>query len=82
MREVKEHEPYNALDGGEDGLYFYREIVDKSYKYLNEKGFIFFEIGYDQGEDVKNILESKGFCDVKVIKDLAGLDRVVTGRKI
>lgn len=82
MREVKEHEPYNALDGGEDGLYFYREIVDKSHKYLNEKGFIFFEIGYDQGEDVKNILESKSFCDVKVIKDLAGLDRVVTGRKI
>ncbi len=82
MREVKEHEPYNALDGGEDGLYFYKKIVNESHKYLNEKGFIFFEIGYDQGEDVKNLLESKGFYEVKVIKDLAGLDRVVTGRKI
>ena len=82
MREVKDNEPYNALDGGDDGLYFYRKIVKESVDYLNKNGLILFEIGYDQGEDVKNILVENGFCDVKVIKDLAGLDRVVTGIKL
>ena len=81
MREVRDNEPYNALDGGSDGLYFYRKISNEAKNYLNEKGSIFFEIGYDQGEEVRDILLNEGFSDVRIIKDLAGLDRVVTGVK-
>ena len=64
-----------------DGLYFYRKISNEAKNYLNEKGSIFFEIGYDQGEEVRDILLNEGFSDVRIIKDLAGLDRVVTGIK-
>jgi len=80
MPEVREHEPILALDGTEDGLYFYREIVDKSRNYLNEGGWLCFEIGYDQGADVRAMMEEQGFDEIEVMKDLAGLDRVVTGK--
>lgn len=80
MEEVKNHEPVLALDGEEDGLYFYREITNKLKNYLKQSGYVFFEIGYNQGEDVSQLLKEQGFQNIKVIKDLAGLDRVVCGR--
>ena len=78
--EVKCHDPFIALDGKEDGLYFYREIVEKSPKYLVHGGKLYFEIGHDQGEAVKMLMEQVGFIDVQVKKDLTGLDRVVFGK--
>ncbi len=80
MEEVKGHEPMLALDGMADGLYFYRKIVDECPDYLCRGGMLFFEIGYDQGEDVRRLMEEAGFKDVLVVKDYAGLDRVVFGR--
>lgn len=80
MEEVRVHEPMGALDGMEDGLFFYRKITAQSKDFLQSGGKLFYEIGYDQGEAVKNIMEAAGFLDVKVIKDFAGLDRVVYGR--
>ena len=77
--EVRLHDPLIALDGMEDGLYFYRKIIDQLDKYLRPNGRIFFEIGYNQGESVSNLLRQKGFQGIEVIKDLAGLDRVVKG---
>ena len=77
--EVKFHDPYIALDGKEDGLYFYRNIVEKSTQYLKKGGKLFFEIGHDQGEDVSTLMREAGFSNVTVKKDLAGLDRVVFG---
>lgn len=78
MPEVKEHEPMSALDGDADGLKFYREIIKNANKYLNRQGQIFFEIGCEQGADVSALLSESGFKDIRVIKDLAGLDRVVS----
>ena len=77
--EVKLHDPFIALDGKEDGLYFYRKIVDDGRQYLKQGGKLYFEIGHDQGEDVKMLMEQAGFQHVTVKKDLAGLDRVVFG---
>ena len=77
--EVRLHEPYQALDGKADGLYFYRRIIAEARSYLKPGGHIFFEIGYDQGEAVKNLLLEDGYTDGEVQQDLAGLDRVVTG---
>ena len=77
--EVKLHEPLMALDGKEDGLWFYREIVRKGPEYLKRGGRLFFEIGYAQGEAVRSLMEEAGFTEVTVKKDLAGLDRVVSG---
>lgn len=79
MEEVRCHEPMMALDGGEDGLYFYRKIVEESPKYLTNNGYLCFEIGYNQGEEVKALMEHAGFQECQVIKDLAGLNRVVMG---
>lgn len=79
MDEVRLHEPILALDGTEDGLFFYKKIVDESTAYLNGGGMLFFEIGYDQGDAVKKLMEDKGYKNVKVVKDYAGLDRVVFG---
>lgn len=79
QEEVKLHDPYAALDGKEDGLFFYREIIKKSKEYLKKGGRLYFEIGHDQGEDVKKLMEEAGFSEVTVKKDLAGLDRVVFG---
>lgn len=79
MKEVKEHEPIKALDGGEDGLYFYKNITRDSKRYLKEDGYLIYEIGHNQKEEVKNIMLSEGFKNIKVIKDLSGLDRVIIG---
>lgn len=79
MDEVRLHEPYMALDGHEDGLYFYRKIAEETPKYLRAGGGLFLEIGCDQGACVAELLRQQGFADVKVVKDLAGLDRVVEG---
>ena len=79
MPEVQVFEPIEALDGKEDGLYFYRKIVEQSKDYLNSGGSLMFEIGYDQGKDVSKMMTDAGFSNVCVKKDLAGNDRVVTG---
>ncbi len=79
QEEVKLHDPYEALDGKEDGLFFYRKIIEKSKEYLKKGGRLYFEIGHDQGDDVKKLMEDAGFAEVTVKKDLAGLDRVVFG---
>lgn len=79
MPEVKEHEPRMALDGTEDGLYFYQRITETSKEYLNRGGMLYYEIGHDQAEAVSQIMKSEGFSDVQVVKDYAGLDRVVYG---
>lgn len=76
---VKDFEPTLALDGGEDGLVFYRKITDIAKTSLNKGGKLFFEIGYNQGESVRDILFRNGFSDIEVIKDYAGNDRVVVG---
>ncbi|MCQ2524360.1 MAG: peptide chain release factor N(5)-glutamine methyltransferase [Lachnospiraceae bacterium] len=81
MPEVKDHEPFIALNGKEDGLYFYNEIVKVADKYLNKGGFIAFEIGNTQGMEVSKLLKDAGFIDVKVTKDLCGNDRVVSARR-
>ena len=80
MEEVRDYEPMIALDGKEDGLHFYREIIKKSPSYLNGGGKLFFEIGYDQAEEVVRLMEEAGFKDIKVVQDYAHLDRVVWGR--
>ncbi len=80
MPEVKEYEPVLALDGGEDGLIFYRRIIEQAVKYLPEHGWIFFEIGSDQGKSVSELMQQQGFADVKIERDYAGLDRVVYGQ--
>lgn len=77
--EVKDHEPGIALDGGKDGLDFYRKIAKEAGSYLNRGGMLFLEIGYNQGEAVTKLLEESGFRDVQLKKDYAGLDRVVFG---
>lgn len=80
MPEVREYEPEKALYGMEDGLYFYREIVKQASKFLEENGMLFFEIGCNQGDSVSRLMQQAGFHDVRVEKDLAGLDRIVYGR--
>lgn len=79
MEEVREHEPMSALDGMEDGLFFYRKIVAESREYLTKEGMLFFEIGHDQGQAVSDLMREVGFKEVTVVKDFAGLDRVVYG---
>jgi release factor-specific protein-(glutamine-N5) methyltransferase len=79
MDDVKDYEPHTALSGGEDGLIFYRRIVEESSKVLGDDGILAFEIGHDQGEEVKKLMINNGYSDVRVVKDLAGLDRVVIG---
>ncbi|WP_212904354.1 peptide chain release factor N(5)-glutamine methyltransferase [Clostridium polyendosporum] len=79
MEDVREYEPHLALSGGEDGLNFYRRIIEESKLVLKVNGILAFEIGYDQGVDVQNLMLEKGFINVKIIKDLAYLDRVVIG---
>lgn len=79
MEEVKDHEPVIALDGREDGLYFYKKIIEKAGSYLYPEGMLFFEIGCDQAEDVGSLMMAAGFREVTVCRDLAGLDRVVHG---
>lgn len=79
MPEVRDHEPLQALDGGADGLLFYRRIVAESGKYLYGGGMLFFETGCDQAEAVGELMRQAGFLDIRVVKDYGGLDRVVSG---
>ncbi len=79
--EVKK-EPRMALDGGEDGLLFYRHITKEWKRVLNDGGYLVFEIGFDQAEAVMKILTDEGFSCVQCIKDLCSNDRVVMGRKV
>ncbi|MBQ1328041.1 MAG: peptide chain release factor N(5)-glutamine methyltransferase [Eubacterium sp.] len=81
MAEVKDHEPHLALDGTENGLYFYKRIIEGLKEHLNDNGSIIFEIGCDQYEAVKGLLVEAAFKDIEVVKDLAGLDRVVKADK-
>ena len=74
---VKDFEPKGALDGGEDGLDFYKEIAKEAVNYLKDESILIMEIGFDQGEDVSDILHDNGYKNIEVIKDLNGLDRVV-----
>ena len=81
MPEVKDHEPMMALDGREDGLYFYRRIVKEARGYLTDGGWLFFEIGYNQGSALQEIFSSyKEYEDIQIKKDLAGLDRIAAAR--
>jgi release factor glutamine methyltransferase len=80
MPEVRDFEPFDALDGHEDGLHFYRKIIAESENYLNSEGNLYLEIGYDQGEAVSDLMRQAGYTQVEIVKDLAHLDRVVKGK--
>lgn len=81
--EVSTYEPKLALDGGEDGLDFYRNIIDNSGDLIRENGIIAFEIGHDQAKEIEKLLETNGnFKDIETITDLSGLDRVIIGKKV
>lgn len=78
QEEIKNYEPREALDGGRDGLNYYRRIIKEAPEYLKKDGFLFFEIGHDQGEDLRKMLKDDGrFTPAEVIRDLPGRDRVV-----
>ncbi|MEG1284394.1 MAG: peptide chain release factor N(5)-glutamine methyltransferase [Romboutsia sp.] len=77
--QVKDYEPYNALEGGEDGLDFYKNITNQSKEYLRQGGILAYEVGHDQAEDVKHIMENCGYTKIYMKKDLSGIDRVVIG---
>lgn len=79
MDDVKVYEPHIALDGGEDGLVFYRKIIKESKLALKDNGLLAFEIGHDQGESVRKLMDEEGFSNIRLVKDLAGLDRVLLG---
>ncbi|MBO5228489.1 MAG: peptide chain release factor N(5)-glutamine methyltransferase [Lachnospiraceae bacterium] len=81
MPEVREHEPRLALDGGEDGLIFYRRIIDEAREYLKPGGYLIFEIGYNQREAVCELFGEAGYEDIRAVCDLAGLDRVCIARR-
>lgn len=77
--EVRIYDPRIALDGREDGLYFYRRIIEDSVSYIRDGGTLLFEIGCDQGKDVTELMKNHGYDNIAVKKDLSGLDRVVAG---
>jgi len=79
MPEVRDFEPRMALDGMEDGLYFYRQIITEGKKHLYRGGMMYFEIGYDQKDDVMALMREAGFAQIEAKKDYAGLDRIVYG---
>jgi release factor glutamine methyltransferase len=78
---VRSYEPHLALDGGKDGLVYYRRIIKDSVEFLKSGGILAFEVGYDQGGKVKDIMEKSGYYDLNIEKDLSGYDRCVWGRK-
>jgi len=81
QREVRDWEPVEALDGGQDGLDFYREILSKASDHLKEHGSILLELGFGQSEAVKEIAERSGFQCISITKDFAGIDRVLKAGK-
>lgn len=80
--QVKDYEPYNALEGGEDGLDFYRQITEESVQYLKQGGILAYEVGHDQAEDVSKIMKHHGYDKIYTKKDIQGIDRVVIGFKL
>lgn len=80
--QVKDYEPYNALEGGEDGLDFYRDITEQSLDYINKDGILAYEVGHDQARDVSEIMKNNGYTNIYTKKDLQGIDRVVIGFKL
>lgn len=80
MEEVRDYEPVTALDGGEDGLHFYRILAEAAGEYLYSGGILLTEIGYDQGEAAAELFRERGYREVQVINDLAGLPRVVKAK--
>ena len=81
MPEVRDHEPRLALEAADEGLEFYKKITQEAVNWLKPEGWLFYEIGCEQGEAVSQILKENGFRDIHTVKDLAGLDRVVYGRR-
>lgn len=81
LQEEVQKEPLIALDGGKDGLLFYRRIIKDAGKYLKADGYIAFEVGYNQAGEVKDLLKNANFFNLEVIKDLQGIDRVVIGKR-
>lgn len=81
MPEVRDHEPISALDGGEDGLHFYRRITGEAPHYMRRGAYLLLETGCGQGEAVASLVREAGFTQVEIFKDYAGLDRVVCGVK-
>ncbi len=81
MSEVKDCEPRLALDGHEDGLFFYRILAKEGFGHLKPGGHIIMETGCEQAAQVCELLEQYDYTDIRVVKDLAGLDRVVRGRR-
>lgn len=79
QREVRDFEPIGALDGGQDGLVFYRKIIGESPGHLNERGLLAFEVGYDQAAEVASLMGCL-YSDIEIFKDLSGIDRVVAGK--
>lgn len=79
--EVRLHDPFIALDGREDGLHFYREITEAAEDRLKNGGYLLYETGFDQAAEVSDIMRRNGYDNIEVIKDMAGLDRVVAGRR-
>lgn len=78
--EVRDHEPHFALDGGEDGMNFFRRIIRGAGEHLNRDGWLLMEIGYDEGDRVRRMLEENGYREIEIIRDFSGLDRVAAGR--
>ena len=76
-----QNEPLIALDGGKDGLFFYRRIISKSKNFLNDNGLLLLEIGYDQKDEVMKIFKEEGFENIYSKKDYSGNDRIVVARK-
>lgn len=81
MKDVKDYEPYIALWGGDDGLHFYRKITEQSMKVLKAGGILAYEIGHDQADEIQEIMLYNGYKNIRVVKDLAGMDRVIVGVK-
>ena len=78
-KQVKDYEPYNALEGGVDGLDFYRAITKQAKEYLKKGGILAYEVGHDQSEDVSKLMEMDGYTNIYTLKDLQQIDRVVIG---
>ena len=79
MPEVREHDPYMALDGGADGLEFYRRIIAEAPAYFAAEGRLYLEIGCTQARAVETLMQEQGYSEIHTVKDYAGLDRVVVG---
>ncbi len=79
--EVREYDPKLALDGGPDGLEVYKRLIPEAFNLLKPEGWLFLEIGHDQGKEITSLLAEHGFRGIEIIKDYAGLDRVVKGYK-